>query len=287
MAIVLATKPGINGANILNIPKDWDATWFRTLINNSLKGADVRNAVGANGIVVTGNISTPYATISFGPGPITLTDPTAGTTTLTVSAPGANGTASNTNHAATFLGAPNAYAVEIDGSPTTGESFGLLIDAGTNASDVALLIRNAATTQAYLEIFGDGHATWGPTATTGFTMSAAGAVAILAATGASALTVTGASGQRAIHIVGSSSSGNSFGLLINAGTTAADTALNVNNQANTLALLTVGGAGAIGFGSVATTTTAPGAGGAGALPATPKGYFTLSINGTAQQIAYY
>lgn len=36
-----------------------------------------------------------------------------------------------------------------------------------------------------------------------------------------------------------------------------------------------------------TTTTAPGAGGAGALPATPAGYVTVTINGTAQKIAYY
>lgn len=36
-----------------------------------------------------------------------------------------------------------------------------------------------------------------------------------------------------------------------------------------------------------TTVTAPAAGGAGALPATPKGYVTIQINGTAQQIAYY
>lgn len=36
-----------------------------------------------------------------------------------------------------------------------------------------------------------------------------------------------------------------------------------------------------------TTTTAPGAGGAGALPATPLGYTTVYINGTARKIPYY
>lgn len=36
-----------------------------------------------------------------------------------------------------------------------------------------------------------------------------------------------------------------------------------------------------------TTTTAPAAGGAGALPATPLGYMTLTINGTARKVAYY
>lgn len=37
----------------------------------------------------------------------------------------------------------------------------------------------------------------------------------------------------------------------------------------------------------ATTTTAPSSGGAGALPATPTGYFTINIGGTARKVAYY
>lgn len=36
-----------------------------------------------------------------------------------------------------------------------------------------------------------------------------------------------------------------------------------------------------------TTTTAPGAGGAGALPATPAGYMTINVNGTDRKIPYY
>src|SRR5271163_3020082 len=78
MAIALASKPGLSSTTTLNIPAAWDATWFRNLINNQLKGADVRNAVGSGGIVVSGNISSPYATIGFGapvtlPGPVTIT----------------------------------------------------------------------------------------------------------------------------------------------------------------------------------------------------------------------
>lgn len=93
MAILLQTKPGINGANTLSIPKDWDSTWFRKFIANSLKGADVRNAVGAGGIVVSGNISSPYATIGFAapvtlPGPVTINS-SPGAISLTVN--GASG----------------------------------------------------------------------------------------------------------------------------------------------------------------------------------------------------
>jgi len=81
MTTPLPTKPGINGANVLSIPKDWDATWFRKFINNSLKGADVRNAIAGAGIAITGNISSPYAMISAtgGGGGGTVTSVAAGT----------------------------------------------------------------------------------------------------------------------------------------------------------------------------------------------------------------
>lgn len=39
--------------------------------------------------------------------------------------------------------------------------------------------------------------------------------------------------------------------------------------------------------SGSSTTSAPAAGGASALPATPTGYLTVTINGTSRQIAFY
>jgi hypothetical protein len=76
MATALKSKPGITTANTLSIPKDWDAAWFRSFIANKLQGSDVRNAVGANGIVVSGTLASPYATISIGgSGPVTLPGP--------------------------------------------------------------------------------------------------------------------------------------------------------------------------------------------------------------------
>lgn len=87
MSIALASKPGITGANVLSIPKDWDPVWFRRFIDNSLKGADVRNAIGANGITISGNISSPYATIGFTGGVAQIV---AGTN-ITISPPGGTG----------------------------------------------------------------------------------------------------------------------------------------------------------------------------------------------------
>lgn len=65
MPLPLVSKPGITGASTLSIPKDWSPVWFRNLITTQLKGGDVRNAIGANGIKITGNISSPYATIGL------------------------------------------------------------------------------------------------------------------------------------------------------------------------------------------------------------------------------
>lgn len=63
----LVSKPGLTSTTTLSIPKSWDPAWFRGFINNQLKGGDVRNAVGANGISVTGNIASPYGAIALGP----------------------------------------------------------------------------------------------------------------------------------------------------------------------------------------------------------------------------
>jgi hypothetical protein len=62
----LISKPGITPASVLAIPKTWDGTWFRGFIGGQLTGADVRNAIAGPGITITGNLSTPYATISAG-----------------------------------------------------------------------------------------------------------------------------------------------------------------------------------------------------------------------------
>jgi hypothetical protein len=98
--IVLKSKPGIGSATTqTGIPMQWSKAWFQSFVNSQLRGADVRNAVGAGGIVVSGNITTPYATISLGPTiPASLTftgndtfAPAAGNpTTIDTPATGAN-----------------------------------------------------------------------------------------------------------------------------------------------------------------------------------------------------
>jgi hypothetical protein len=60
----LVSKPGITNAAVLSIPTQWNAQWFQNFISSYLKGADVRNAIAGTGITITGNLTSPYATIS-------------------------------------------------------------------------------------------------------------------------------------------------------------------------------------------------------------------------------
>jgi hypothetical protein len=98
----LPTKPGINGANVLSIPTEWDATWFRKFINNSLKGADVRNAIAGPGITISGTIASPYATISATGAGGGVSQITAGTG-ISISPAGGTGNVTVTNAGVTSI----------------------------------------------------------------------------------------------------------------------------------------------------------------------------------------
>jgi hypothetical protein len=72
-------KPGLTSGAVKVVPDEWSSHWLRRFITNFLAGADVRNAIGANGVKITGNITTPYATISL-TSPLTLNPATTTTT---------------------------------------------------------------------------------------------------------------------------------------------------------------------------------------------------------------
>ena len=61
----------------------------------------------------------------------------------------------------TLTGAQNAYAITLDGNATTGKSFGVEINAGTNSSDIAFLVNNQAGSVQFFEINGQGSVTVG------------------------------------------------------------------------------------------------------------------------------
>lgn len=120
----LISKPGITSASTLSIPTAWSSSWFRNLISSQLVGADVRNAVGSGGIVVSGNITSPYATIGFSapvalPGPVTISSPINGTT-LTVNA------ANSLSSAINIVAAGNSpWAIEFIRSDLSNNAIGI------------------------------------------------------------------------------------------------------------------------------------------------------------------
>lgn len=71
--------------------------------------------------------------------------------------------------------------------------------------------------------------------------------------------------------------------LTNAGITPSSTPINTRGVLKAILAWIQGGA----LSSAAVTTTAPGAGAGGALPATPAGYLTTTINGAPHKIPYY
>lgn len=175
----------------------------------------------------------------------------------------------------TANGPSGNHSMLINGNVTTGNSFGLLIKSGTNSSDAALEVDNAAGSQSYLTVFGDGGITVG-SATGGNkglgTINAGdffknnsnvpavnqsptwtGAHTFSPASG-SAITANGVANSNTIAVSGSSTSGQSFGISISAGTTSADYGLLVDNVGgHVLGKLVGDGSGQIGFNG----TTAP------------------------------
>lgn len=72
---------------------------------------------------------------------------------LTISATGA----ATFSSSVTANGPANDWGLSIWGSTTTGQSFGGIIRGGTNSSDVAFKVNNAANTIPYFNIRGDGN----------------------------------------------------------------------------------------------------------------------------------
>lgn len=84
------------------------------------------------------------------------------------------------------------YAVQITGAGTAGNNFGLIVNAGLNASDAAFRVTNSGATINFLETFGDGHGFigWNGTANT-ISFAAAGNVTIAVPSSGTAVSATG------------------------------------------------------------------------------------------------
>jgi len=298
MTIVLASKPGLSSATALSIPTTWNPTWFRGLINNLLKGADVRNAVGANGIVVSGNISSPYATISLGgtgpvtiPFPVTITPP-AGTVGLTINAATGqqaevvNGdvtiNATTGTVGLTINAASGQYAEIINGGSFAGISF--VSSTGTFGTNDLFLYQNLGVGQSFLGTRSATALNFQTNSLTRVAIAGTGAVTVGVPTSGTALTINGlaSSSLPTVQIQGSTTNGQSNGLWIFAGTTAAEDVFLINNAANTLNYLIVNGVGSVAIGNGAAQE---GAGTINAIGGYWTGFATFLMSSTASWTA--
>ena len=258
----LTSKPGITNASFgSGIPAQYDQTWFRRFVQTGLQLADVRNAVGTNGITISGNI-TQYATIGFGapvtlPGPVTINAPASGGSyTLTVNA--------NTSNQAGIL---------LEG---TGGPFLLIEDLGSNQAYMQLQATNAS---GYLidcsyGVGSPGNLQFQMGNVTRMTLANTGGLTINAPTSGSALSVTGTGSQYPINI-NAASSGNA--MYFSDGTTAG--ALQWSGSHN-IQLGTTGGAGFDLFTNSAVRLTI-GSTGAVTIAAPSSAVPALSITGNA------
>jgi hypothetical protein len=156
MTIQLPSKPGIAGAKVLSIPKDWDPAWFRSFVNNLLKGADVRNAIAGAGITITGNISSPYATISATGGGGGVTSVSLNDSS-TVSIYATSPTAPTAGAVTETITLKNQTANTVFAGPTTGAaaqpSFRALVAADltglTGGANVQTFVQSGGNTQTW------------------------------------------------------------------------------------------------------------------------------------------
>jgi hypothetical protein len=251
----LISKPGITNASVLTIPTTWGGTWFRSFVNNQLTGADVRNAIAGAGITISGNLSTPYATISAGgsgnptfTGDVTIT-PTNGVA-LTINQPtGAS--------AGLYINAHD------DQNVIYVNDIGPVVDGVT-----ALIITNTGTNVGW---FGSGSASFAGAGTTDIGINCVSGL-LRFGVGTTGLTVAyinqngeflvqGASAALNANlylcrfITPTTTAGQSYGLQVIAGTNTADETFTLVNVAETLNYMVVQGGGAVFLPAIGTTAT--------------------------------
>ena len=141
----------------------------------------------------------------------------------------------------TIYGAAGTYTELQQGSRISGQSFGPLISAGTTSTDSCFSCLNASGTVNYLFIAGDGHGSLA----TNMTWDVHGAFTIATPTAGTALTIYGTQSvsNEAFTVYGSTTTGKSLGVFIQAGTTSTDTALYVRNATGSQNFLTMYGDG--------------------------------------------
>ena len=173
---------GITTGNALNIASS-TATSGNLALITSTSTAAASNTLNGLKISMSGANGTASQTVTGQTISVTNTGTTGVNVGLSVTATGAAtnyalivpagqvgiGISTPTSSALHVVGLDNTYTLRVTGGTTTGQSYGLLLNSGTNSSDVSAVFYNKAVTNANLYIRGDGNvgfSTTSPNSTT-------------------------------------------------------------------------------------------------------------------------
>jgi hypothetical protein len=137
-AAYAVSGPAATQINALQIQQSGQTAWT---LYEPASTSDLRFFAGADRVVFTAA------------GNVTINAPTSGVALTVTAATGARGVV--------FNGVAGQYTQKILGSSTSGQSFGLNIQAGTISTDYALFIGNAAASIEFMRVWGDGGLTIG------------------------------------------------------------------------------------------------------------------------------
>jgi hypothetical protein len=174
---------GLSNGQVLNLTRGSDGVGFGIARTGGSNNPALQFILADNTGVGIGFSGTPWMTFVQAGG-VTFAQPVA--------------FAAGSGVSAAFQGVANANTVTMTGSSTSGQSFGLSINAGTTSADYALLVRSQSGGATFLELFGDGHGSLGPSALLGLSWAATGAYTLTAPT-------PGSASDRAFFISGSGS----------------------------------------------------------------------------------
>lgn len=155
-------------------------------------------------------------------------------------------------------GIASSYAAQINGDPTTNDSFGLQIQAGTSSTDTPFQIQNQTGGSTFVTVSGVGKTTLTPSS-------------------GQALLITATANNYGEEIDGNSTVGQSLGLLIKAGTNSSDRTILAQNQAASATFFQVRGDGSGTAGPTATLGFQWAASGAFTI-AVPSAADALTVN---------
>lgn len=108
----------------------------------------------------------------------TAGNPITFATPVTVAQNGAMVIAATGATGLTITGAANSDCADFNASSTSGQSFGVLITAGTTVADYAFFVRSQTGANTFLRINGNGAGTMGPTAALGLSWTAVGVMTV-------------------------------------------------------------------------------------------------------------